>query len=369
MTTATRTVRAGALVLGALLLAAPLAAQEPEPEQRTHTVQRGNTLWGLAEAYYNNPFLWPVIAEANRDIVADPHWIYPDQRLVIPGLPTARTSPAVDRLRGEPTEPVDVVIEVALEPPARTLFYSEPPPQRDIMILEAEAPTAIQPGEFYAAPWLGELSQLPIVGRMVRVNDPDRATVRDAPSSARPFDEIFVSFARGAQAPRVGDRLMMVREGRRIGGTRVIEPTGMVTVTRVEREVFGARVTDQFTAVQRGDVAIPVEPFPLRPGEMPRPVADGGDGVILGFEKEQALYGTTEHAFISIGRAHGLRVGDQLVAYQPPRRERAHELPPEIVARVQVVRVGDNTATVRITRTRHGVLDDGLPVRVVAEMP
>jgi hypothetical protein len=356
----------GAGTLALLLLAwAPAAGQEPAA--REHVVQRGNTLWDLAQTYYNNPFHWPVIYEANRERVANPHWIYPDQRLVIPGLPTARTSPTPAMIGETVAMPAVTVV------PARTRFFQEPLPEPgEIAVLELEAPLAVQPGEFYSAPWLGDPAGLQAIGRMLRVNNPDAERMREQQSSAKPYDEIYVTYAQQGWMPQVGERLLMVRQGRRLPLRQlgwVLEPTAIVTVSRLDRDVFVAQVTEQFLPVQRGDYAIPLERFALAPGVQARPVADGAEGVIVGFQDEQALYGTVERGFINLGSAHGLALGDELVAYMPPRPDQGYTLPPEPVARLKVVRVQDQTATVRITRARHGVLDVGMPVRVLAEMP
>jgi LysM repeat protein len=56
----------------------------PAPVGRTHTVVRGNTLWGLAKSYYGNGALWPRIFDANRGKIKDPHWIHPGQVFTIP---------------------------------------------------------------------------------------------------------------------------------------------------------------------------------------------------------------------------------------------------------------------------------------------
>ena len=50
-----------------------------------HVVREGDTLWDLAGEYYADPFRWPMIHEANLGEVEDPHWIYPTERLLIPG--------------------------------------------------------------------------------------------------------------------------------------------------------------------------------------------------------------------------------------------------------------------------------------------
>jgi hypothetical protein len=49
-----------------------------------HTVVAGDTLSGLAQAFYGDPSLFPRIFEANRNVVADPDLIFPGQVLRIP---------------------------------------------------------------------------------------------------------------------------------------------------------------------------------------------------------------------------------------------------------------------------------------------
>lgn len=54
------------------------------PEQRTHTVVCGDTLWDISEDVYGDPQKWRVIWKANKDVVEDPHWIFPGEVLVLP---------------------------------------------------------------------------------------------------------------------------------------------------------------------------------------------------------------------------------------------------------------------------------------------
>jgi len=50
-----------------------------------HQVQKGDTLWGLCNGYFQNPWLWPKIWSYNPQI-QNPHWIYPgDQLRLRPG--------------------------------------------------------------------------------------------------------------------------------------------------------------------------------------------------------------------------------------------------------------------------------------------
>jgi len=55
-------------------------------KMETYVVEKGDCLWDISKKknIYNDPFLWPVIFEANKGKVKNPNLIYPDQKLKIP---------------------------------------------------------------------------------------------------------------------------------------------------------------------------------------------------------------------------------------------------------------------------------------------
>ncbi len=69
-------------------------------DTKVHVVQKGDTLWALAQSYLGNPYLWPQIWEKNQ-YVLDAHWIYPGDPLVV-GVQVTPAAEAVAQQSGEP---------------------------------------------------------------------------------------------------------------------------------------------------------------------------------------------------------------------------------------------------------------------------
>lgn len=58
-------------------------------DSRTYTVQKGDTLWKIAEQHYSDGSKYNAIFEANQPMIKDADEIYPGQVLRIPELQTA----------------------------------------------------------------------------------------------------------------------------------------------------------------------------------------------------------------------------------------------------------------------------------------
>lgn len=50
-----------------------------EPSAQEYTVAKGDSLWKISDKKYVNPFMWPLIYWANKDVIKDPDLIFPGQ--------------------------------------------------------------------------------------------------------------------------------------------------------------------------------------------------------------------------------------------------------------------------------------------------
>lgn len=57
-----------------------------KPYYQSHTIQSGDNLWAIAEEYYGDPYLWPLIYERNEDVLTNPDILLPGSNIFIPAL-------------------------------------------------------------------------------------------------------------------------------------------------------------------------------------------------------------------------------------------------------------------------------------------
>jgi len=366
------------LVMVVLLagVAAPVSGQQPtEPQVKTHVVKKGDTLWGLAGFYFTNPLLWPTIFEANRDVVEDPHWIYPKEVLRIPdvesGLPVVVRSeePSSAGPQEQPYSPSESV-----RPVAHTRFWTEPPPvdsrREDDLALTRLPPYPVSPSEYWSAAWLEDATALGIRGKLLSLADP--VSQKDKlPQYLHPFDEVLFGWLRGGELV-LGDSMMVVSVGKAVGTFgQLIQPVALVRIDSIGENVASAVVLRQYGRARVGDLLITAAELPRFERVRPVVVTDGVEGRLIGWLEREPLYGTLDDGFIDLGAEDGLTVGDEFVAYVPARPGPGNTmaLPAEPVARVHVIKVMPNNATVRVMDASSTALQAGVRVQLVRKIP
>lgn len=342
--------KASLLIAAGLGLAAPLAAQEPTAlpgQERTHVVRPGDTLWDIARGCLGDPFLWPELYRLNAGAVRDPARIFPDQRLALPECREGAPPQAAYAPRpGEAPRPGDRVL-----PAAGT----------------GEFPV-VAPGDFYRARLLVQDAEVPAVGRLVERVSPTVVPIEMTPQISL-YDRVYVAL-RQPGGLRVGDAVHFFRRDREVKPHgRVYVSTGIGSVEALEGDVATVEVRTVYDVISVNDVAVPAARFPVRAGVSPRAPRQALEGKVVAFGVDHPVQATQELAFLDVGAGAGVKEGDVFAAYLP-RTQRQWGTRPEIpVARMQVVRVTDRTATARITGLEQPALEPGIPVRLVSEMP
>jgi len=381
------------VLLGAAMatgVAATAGAQEvAAPPPARHVVQPGETLWGLAQLYFGDPFLWPEIYRLNTAVVEDPHWIFPGEELVLAGVdhtavavpePVAQPTPPAGQAAAQPpVAQVEAPAAVPTPPPAPmamtpTVFARAPRSTISGPIsTAADTYRAVRSGEFYAAGFLTENQKLPW-GEVL--GNADVAAPRGVTgTTAVIYQRVRMRPPRGATY-EVGDSLLTAQLTREVSDYgEIVYPTGIVVVTSVEGRDVEGDVVVQFGRVGTGQVALPLEPFKDPGVARPAPVADGVRGTIVAMRDVHEVPKQFDVVFIDLGRNAGVAPGDVFEIL--PRKD---AIPPQgdtpqTLAEARVVHVRDRSATALVSeiytlgiRTA-GQEAVGVPVRLIRKMP
>lgn len=348
------------LVVSLVLLsvtAAPALAQVAQDtlHSRTHVVRRGDTLWDIAQTYLSDPFQWPQIYDLNTNIIANPHWIYPNQELVLPGsLLRPDLPPAV---LGTPAV---LGMPVSYDPDADILEADE----RATVIADLDLRQALMtPVEYLGLPWLADPRSLPWAGRVVGIMDPALREM-NMPTMLKPYDRVHVG--RLTQTVVPGDTLQVVRLGRSVSvSQQIIQPLALLEVQSVDQDGAIAQVVRMYGEARRDDPVLVTGVVPSLGAGEPAPVQAGPQGELLAMMEQQPLYGTTDIGFVTLG-AGTVAIGDELEVYIPRHSANATDMvPAQRVGMMRVVRVEGGTATVRVLGVENAGLEAGLPVRLV----
>ncbi len=385
-----------AVAVGLSLPISPAPSQEPQIQegQRVHAVRPGDTLWDLARFYLNDPFLWPEIYRLNTRVVEDPHWIFPEEVLrlpgpevvavlpeTVPGLPPVvppETIPPVvapETLVAIPPETARVAPELLERayPESLTIFAGRTEAEREGRLIyqpvEFVPATVVSEGDFRRSGWLAPLSE---IGRVARVLEAIKLTAaRGEPiANVAIFERFYMTFP-GGRPPTEGERYLLFRIERQVDPWGVVvRPTGLATVVAVHDEVATAVLVESYGRVLVGDRLVRAEPFAMTPGIFPRDVATGPKGRVVALLDVQPLASAEDIAFIDLGRRDGVVVGDEFEIYVRESTGRGgYTYPEERIAVGRVVRTTEKTSTLRVVTQRHPAITRGLAVRLIRKMP
>ena len=367
-------VRSAAALVAVLILPSFSQAQEPraqQPEaqepQGTHTVVLDDTLWDLAIRYYDTPWEWRVIFNANRDVVEDPHWIYPGEVLVIPGLPADEQAPVQEPMDEPAPEPEAEEVPTDLVPfglrqprpvrsGTRTIFYDDTEEQRArVAAAETRDYVAVASDRVYSAPWLLRQGQEPRSTGSVT----GFAEAGERGSTMKLFDVIRIDMPAPA---RVGAHLQVFRVTRvipRVGP--VSTPVGVARVEAIGNGDVVAVVQKVYGRIQAGDLVRPLPEYQGVAGVYAEPVSGGSEAMIMGVAGNQEITDVGHAVFLDLGSDDGIVIGDEFVLY-------GDALPSNARGALQVIYTTATTATARVLSMDDDIWRQGVIVRLARKM-
>jgi hypothetical protein len=250
---------------------------------KSYVVRRGDTLWGIANTFLRDPWLWPEIWYINPDI-RNPHRIYPGDTVRLALRGDGHTSLQV--VRGGATRLEPMLRSVPLEGPIATIPYS-------VIAAFLSRPGVLTGDEVKAAPYV--------------------AALRDDHQIAGTGHDLYVKKLAAESGARysvmhIDEPLHDPQSGRKLGYVAIY--TGTAQVTR-SGEVTKVTLTDAARETLQGDVLIAEDSSP-NSDFAPHGPAQAIDGRIIAVEDNVLLAGQYDVVALNRGASDGLDRGSVL---------------------------------------------------------
>jgi LysM domain-containing protein len=364
----------------------PVALQGGLAGERTHTVKRGNTLWDIARMYLNDPFQWPEIYRYNRDVVEDPHWIFPGEVLRIPGAGSELAVDTVDTTVADadstegPTRPTRTDGPTVFTPQGEP---THPSPQREAPELAPEEETipVVRPGQVAAAPWVDRVGGPRGSGQVYRSRDLSTIGQSADRGPFQLFEEVLFTPPNGATV-RLGDRYLAYDRGPIIEGLgQLMVPTGILEVVRMPERIRGpgrdvagvARVVRLYRTLSEPNQLIPFDPTLAVVSGRARRMLPAGAPIakVRWVVNEPVLPSVQAYVVIDASSRAAVRVGDEFAIFEPRRSGAEGEptLPETAIGIAQVVRATPYGSTAIIIKHQQPAIRPGAHARVSAKTP
>ncbi len=338
---------------------------EPPPGAEVHVVVPGDTLWDLAGRFFGDPYLWPQLWEQNQ-YIADAHWIYPGDPLVI----------------GMELEAVDDLAELTDTAEGAAVMEDEDDGGGILSAADASGSPVPLGGEsdIYCSGYIADPDRefpFSIIGSeyenlvpQLEVGDFSGPETIYGTQTLRyglmTGDIIYLDGGRGAgmapgdlfTAVGVGNLITHPVEGNVVG--RMYRYQGRVRVLSAQADTAIAEIVHACDPVNVGARLEPFEPMPvplgrigtMRPVNYPSPAeALEGAPVIVRAEDDILTLGEDSLVYLDHGEIDGVVPGDIFTIYRLNDRG----LPPMVMGELAVLAAYETSSVGRILRSRYTV--------------
>lgn len=297
------------------------------PAPGSHTVRKGDTLWGICDFYFRNPYQWPRVWAYNPQI-QNPHWIYPGDQVKLRGG---------GGLLGDSANNNNVAPSVASGSGLVDRRRQVPP---DTIFLRNQG---------YID---DETNNWGVLNGSVE----DKLILSDN-------DEVYLRIGSDHDV-KIGQDLTVYRPLRSAGGGKLIEIQGTVKVDQwnPKERVARARITESLDAIERGARVGPIQ----RRFEVVPPARNDKDveATILTSIHSNVMYAQNQVVFIDKGEEAGLKPGNRLHVIR--KGDAWHATQPSKSAAKRIALEEDSPAATE--SVPHPRDENALPEEVMAEL-
>ena len=305
--------------------------------KQVHTVQNGDTLWGICETYFGDPYVWPRIWSYNPKIT-NPNWIYPGDTLWL--------------------APPMAEVPTALGDTGNTASHVAAARQRTDAILTRNRGFVDAKGMEQSGVVSGAQKEISLLSQ---------------------YDEAYVEFENNKDV-QVGDEFAAFRIMKDVNATddpdtevgKLVEILGTVRVTSFDRKHRIARVVidESIHPIERGTMIGPVHRrFDLVPS---RTNQQELKGTVVAHLDPTLLFSQHQIVFVDKGQKDGVREGNRffVISKRDYYRESLNEkdandaYPFEVLAELRVLETRPHTSTCLVTGATRA-MEDGATVEMV----
>lgn len=353
-----------------ILTSTTARAQQPAPapsdtSEIVHIVKDGDTLWDIAQAYLKDPFRWPEIFRRNTDVVENPHWIYPGERIRI-----ATSAVRADVLAARQVAEVPVLTRRD----DRTVFAQGMAGASGGSlfggVIGRVSASPVKWGEIESAPFLDTLGG---PARSGRITGTVERTVIDIPLSdvrLQLNDHAYITLP-GNRSGQIGDRYVSYSLGPEIiPGSQMVVPTGVFLVDSLrENGLIRARLIRQFGTVAMDQRLISMELVPQPGDDLPIPVAALTTNRVIWVQNDPVLPSLQHYLILDAAATPAISIGDIFTLVDAPADNSGRKIAPEDIGVIQVVRVTPYGATGIIVGHTQPAIRAGNLARRIGRIP